>query len=106
MTVNDRVLEIINSRKGLTQKSLGDALGLPSSSVSNWLKTGHAIPTKYIIPIAEYLCVSPMYLLTGEDEYNVISEEDSDWLSVLHQMPEEFRGTLYDMMVSYLKDHS
>ncbi len=106
MTMNERINEIIKSRKGLSQKGLAEHLGLNPSTVNNWLAARMTIPTKQIVGIAEYLCVSPNYLLTGEETGVTLSEEDSEWLSMIHQMPEGYRTVLHEMMADYLKENA
>lgn len=42
-------------------------LHIGTSTVSNWKNRGTDPPAKYIIPICDFLNVSPEYLLTGEN---------------------------------------
>ncbi len=101
MTVNERIIKIIQSRDGMTQKKLGASIGVPSSTVNNWLNLGRSIPADYIKPIADCLGVSCEYLLTGEDG-GTASDEDSEWLYLVHQLPDDAKQVMKDMMNGYI----
>lgn len=97
MTINERISEILNSKKKFTQKNLANNIGIATSTVNNWLKLGRSVPSEYIIPISEFFGISCEYLLTGkESQSTIISSADSEWLSLIHQLPAEaqceFRG--------------
>ena len=65
-------------------------MGINNSTMANWQSRNTDPPSKYIIPICEFLDVSPYYLLTGEDSNknnNFISPSDQEVLELLHQLP-------------------
>ena len=69
MDLKERLRDTIQIRlhtMGLRQKDLADAIGVPVSTLSGWLRLGRDIPAQYIIGIAECLECTPMYLLTGD----------------------------------------
>ena len=54
-------------KKGLKQADLCEAIGISSSTMTNWKNRGTDPPAKHIIPICEFLKVSPYLLLTGNE---------------------------------------
>ena len=67
MTICERIFDLIASTKGKNAAGLCKALDLNTSVTTNWKQRNTDPPAKYIIPICEYLGVSVMFLLTGED---------------------------------------
>ena len=51
----------------VNQNEMCAYLHIGTSTVSNWKNRGTNPPAKYIIPICDFLNVSPEYLLTGEN---------------------------------------
>lgn len=98
MTIGNRVLEIL-SQKGLKQKDLALFLGTKPSTVNGWKEPNRNPSSDLIVRICEFLDVSYEYLLTGnETNRTTISYDDADWLSLIHQLPQEaqheFRGEI------------
>jgi transcriptional regulator with XRE-family HTH domain len=95
----------------LAEKSLKPAdlcryLGINTSTMTNWKNRNTDPPAKFITPICEFLGVSYEYLLTGNDtgaSYRLsLSEDDSEWLDLIHGLPHdaqlEFKGELKGYM--------
>jgi len=51
----------------INQNELCAYLHIGTSTMSNWKNRGTDPPSKYIIPICEFLHVTPEYLLTGKE---------------------------------------
>lgn len=49
-------------------RALAQSLGVASSTVSTWKARHTDPPARYIMPIADFLGVSPLWLLTGTPE--------------------------------------
>lgn len=97
--ITQRILSLLEE-KSLTATDLCRAIGINTSTMTNWKNRGTDPPAKMIIPICEFLGVSSDYLLTGKErssKQDVLSE-DSEWLALIHQLPHdaqlEFRGEL------------
>ena len=113
--ITQRILSLLEE-KSLTATDLCRAIGINTSTMTNWKTRGTDAPSKtgkrnssgispktgsnIIIPICEFLGVSSDYLLTGKErnsKQNILSE-DSEWLALIHQLPHdaqlEFRGEL------------
>lgn len=80
-------------------------LGINTSTMTNWKNRGTDPPARYISPICEFLGVSIEYLLTGEEPeiQPVISMEDLEWLSLIHQLPDQARYELRGEIKGYLR---
>ena len=67
------ILFIINNllllleKKGLKQADLCEAIGISSSTMTNWKNRGTDPPAKYIIPICEFLNITPYLLLANKE---------------------------------------
>lgn len=98
MSIGNRVLEILNQR-GLKQKDLALYLGTKPSTVNGWKEPNRNPSSELIVRICEYLNISYEYLLTGKETIaSIVSSEDAEWLSLIHQLPptaqHEFRGEI------------
>lgn len=67
---------------------------------------GRSIPAEYIIPISEFLGVDCEFLLTGKHiskKKPQISVDDIEWLSLIHQLPNETQYEFRGEIKGYLK---
>lgn len=64
--IND-ILDVLNN-KNKKQSELCAYLGINTSTMTNWKNRNTDPPSKYIIPICEFLDVTPYYLLTGKEK--------------------------------------
>ena len=60
-------LNSILKKRKITQKELCQQIGITESKLSYWLTKGKSIPSEYIVPICEYLNISPIFLLIGQE---------------------------------------
>ena len=67
MEISQNLLKIIKEKKS-TQKKLATHLNIATSTINNWIKLNRSIPAEQIIPICEFLEISPYYLLTGKEK--------------------------------------
>ena len=99
-----RVLSLLDE-KSLKAADLCRALDISTSTMTNWKNRGTDPPAKMIVPICEFLGVSCEFLLTGKEilpsPHNAsapIRQEASEWLVLIHQLPDdaqlEFKGEL------------
>ena len=94
-----RIISLLEE-KSLTATDLCRSIGINTSTMTNWKNRGTDPPAKMIIPICEFLGVSSNYLLTGNEESQkeTLSQEDLQWLLLIHQLPRdaqlEFKGEL------------
>lgn len=97
ISIGERIFSILKS-KHMQLKDLADKLQLTSGAVSNWKNRKTDPPAKFIVPIADLLGVSPMYLLTGIDEKSnvmpatsTLSDEEQKVLTVFQSLDIEGR---------------
>lgn len=104
--VNERIAELIKSNKSLTQKDMASFIGVPASTVNNWLKLGRSIPIEYTIPISEFLGVTCEFLLTGKEErLHSTPTADQAWLDLIHALPEDAQNDFRGAMRLYIELH-
>lgn len=81
-------------------------LEINTSTMTNWKNRGTDPPAKYIIPICEFLEVDCNFLLTGKNtakQKTFTSEEDTEWLTLIHQLPTEAKYEFRGELIGYLK---
>lgn len=82
MNICQRIFDCMGQDK-TRLRALAKALGTAPSTVSSWKIRQSDPPAKYIVPIAEFLGVPPLYLLTGKQastsnsQANTLSEPDA-----------------------------
>ncbi|MCU7380466.1 helix-turn-helix domain-containing protein [Clostridiales Family XIII bacterium ASD5510] len=97
--MNNRVISLINS-SGMSDYAISKELSLGNGIIGKWRKGLQNPSTDAVIKIANYFNVSTDYLLTGKETSQVssISQEDQEWLDLIHQLPPEkmyeFKGEL------------
>lgn len=93
MTPGQRTLELIQE-KHLNQRTVSKALGIPYTTLNGWKDDNRNPSCNYIIPICEYLGVTPQYLLTGEENVNAdftLSPDEKKLVAYYRQLPESMR---------------
>ncbi|MFS0883075.1 helix-turn-helix domain-containing protein [Virgibacillus sp. 6R] len=92
MQIFGKRLKLIRTERELSQKDLGDALGKGQTIIAYWEKGEREIKMTDLIEIADFLNVSPTYLM-GYDDVTVhsdgktarFSKKDFEILSILQQ---------------------
>ena len=67
-SISQRLANIIYEKK-IQKKVVAQAVGVPNTTLGSWVNRGGDFPVSYLIPLAEAIGVSPMYLLTGKEEF-------------------------------------
>ena len=67
MSIGERI-EAALERTGKKQAELARFLNTKQSTISGWTREGRVPAADRILPICEFLQVSPIWLLTGENE--------------------------------------
>lgn len=96
MSIIDNILLLI-SQKRLTQSSLCEAIGINTSTMTNWKNRHTDPPAKYIIPICDFLGVSPYILIYGEEKSSpdsVLPSDEQELLSYYKRLPDIDKGRL------------
>lgn len=84
--IND-ILDILGS-KNKRQTDLCSYLGINTSTMTNWKNRNTDPPSKYIIPICEFLDVTPYYLLTGEEKSPSLPDDELELLKYYKELPD------------------
>lgn len=82
MFIINNLLSLLE-KKGLKQADLCEAIGISSSTMTNWKNRGTDPPAKYIIPICEFLDITPYLLLTNK-ENSSMNKLDVDENELIH----------------------
>lgn len=101
MDICQNLNSILKERK-ITQKELCQQIGITESKLSYWLTKGKSIPSEYIVPICEYLNISPIFLLTGQENdsknHIILSKEEIEFIKkyryLSNKSKSEIRNTL------------
>ena len=83
MSICERIFTKMGDEKS-KQKALAEAIQVPASTITSWKNRNSDPPAKYLIGIADFLNVSILYLLTGQNELNpaVLDERHQELLAV------------------------
>lgn len=77
MSIIDNVLFYLEENC-LKQSDLCNHIGINTSTMTNWKNRKTDPPAKYIIPICEFLGVSPYVLLTGKEKNSPAEQLTAD----------------------------
>lgn len=102
--VIERIIELLD-KKALKASDLCRFIGINTSTMTNWKNRGTDPPAKFIVPICEFLNVSCEFLLTGKEKSNIheISNNDIEWLSLIHRLPEKKCDEFKERIKGYLE---
>lgn len=100
----DRILGLIES-SGMSDSAICKELALGNGIIGKWRKGIQKPSTEAIIKVATYFHVSADYLLFGHENNTSFrfSDDDIEWLSLIHQLPEEKRYEFKGELKGYLK---
>ena len=101
MDICQNLNNILKERK-ITQKELCQQISIAESKLSYWLTKSKSIPSEYIIPICNYLNISPFFLLTGQESDSknqiTLSKEEIEFIKEYRYLSDksksEIRNTL------------
>lgn len=95
MNISQNLSHIIKKKK-ITQKALSKQLGVPTSTINNWIKLNRSIPSEFIIPICEFLDITPYLLLTGENvsSKSVLDPDEQELLDIYNSLSPKSQGRL------------
>ena len=80
--------------KNKKQQALCKYLNINASTFTNWKLRNTDPPAKYVIPICEFLEVTPYYLLTGEEKEHPLPKDEHELLDCYKRLPERERQRL------------
>lgn len=96
--VINNVLSLLEKKK-LKQADLCEAIGINSSTMTNWKNRGTDPPAKYIIPICEFLKVSPYLLLTGTEAQEPVIHHNEEQHIKKYRILDEHGKQLVDTVL-------
>ncbi len=90
-----RISEICR-KKGIVRKEVSEALKLPDNCFSNWSARGTVPAGDICIRIADYLDVSAVWLITGEEEG--MSNEEKKLLTIYQKLSAQQKDTIWTLL--------
>ena len=104
MNISQNLSHIIKEKK-ITQKALSKQLGVPTSTINNWIKLNRSIPSEFIIPICEFLDITPYLLLTGENvsSKSVLGPDEQELLDVYNSLSPKSQGQVKERAIVLLE---
>lgn len=91
MYIIDNILYILKE-KGLKQVDMCTYININTSTMTNWKNRKTDPPAKYIIPICEFLNVSPYLLLTGKEKDLDLSTNEQKLLTYFKNLSDIDKG--------------
>lgn len=104
MTIAERIFQIIDKKK-MTQKSFAEAIGANEKTVSTW-RAGRKPPIEKIVPIAQALDISVLFLLTGEESPEAelyLSQEERTLLADYRTLDDKQRANVSEYTANLAK---
>lgn len=104
MNISQNLSHIIKEKK-ITQKALSKQLGVPTSTINNWIKLNRSIPSEFIIPICEFLDITPYLLLTGENvsSKSVLGPDEQELLDIYSSLSPKSQGQVKERAIVLLE---
>lgn len=104
MNICQNLSHIIKEKK-ITQKALSKQLGVPTSTINNWIKLNRSIPSEFIIPICEFLDITPYLLLTGENvsSKSVLGPDEQELLDIYNSLSPKSQGQVKERAIVLLE---
>ncbi len=101
MFIINNLLSLLE-KKGLKQADLCEAIGISSSTMTNWKNRGTDPPAKHIIPICEFLDISPYLLLVGVESSSSadnLSADERELLDIYNALSPMGRGQVKERAI-------
>lgn len=99
-----RILTVIDN-SGMSDSAICKELSIGNGIIGKWRKGLQKPSTEAIVKIAQYFHVSTDYLLMGIEivPNNALSLDDSEWLTLIHHLPERKRNEFKARIEGYLE---
>ena len=101
-SICDRTYSLL-AQKHLTAVGMSNVLGINPANATQWQRRQTDPPAKYIMQIADYLGVSPIYLLTGEEQLQdfatTITEEESRIIKKYRALDEDGKDAVRGILL-------
>lgn len=99
----NRILKLIEN-SGLSDAAFCQKISIGNGIVGKWRNGKQKPSLDAVIKISEYFHVSTDYLIYGREPLTpVLSEEDADWLNLIHQLPMEKQYEFHGELIGYIK---
>lgn len=92
MKIGERIIHLLKEKRK-KQVDLANYLNVSPSTINGWANANKNPASETIIPICEFLEVSPEYLLTGiEKSSPLLRDDELELLKYYNALPELERG--------------
>lgn len=105
MKIIERIFNIMKANN-IKNVTLAEKLNINKSVISNWKTRNTNPPSEMIIPICELLNVSPIYILTGKEDFNNLTNEEINLLKKYNLLNERNKGQINNFIDERLNEQN
>jgi DNA-binding helix-turn-helix protein len=104
LRIGERVILLLKEQKK-KQSELAKYLNVTPSTVNGWCKDGKNPSSETILPICEFLGISPYFLLSGEKEKSSLSlrDDELELLQYYNALPVRDQGKILGQLAELTK---
>lgn len=96
--IDERIFTIIDSDPEMSQKKLAAAIGVKAATVSAW-RTRDSLPSAdLILPICDYLGITPEFLLGGRQNESWLRDDERRFLQNYNKISDKNKRVLEAFM--------
>ncbi len=96
--INERLFTILDANSDMSQKKLAAAIGVTSASVSAWRKRDSLPSADLILPICDYLGITPEFLLGGRQNESWLRDDERHFLQNYNKVSDKNKRVLEAFM--------
>lgn len=96
--INERLFTTLDSSPNMSQKLLAASVGINAATVSAW-RTRDSLPSAdLILPICDYLGITPEFLLGGRQNESWLSDDERRFLQSYNKISDKNKRVLEAFM--------
>ncbi len=96
--INERLFTVLDSNPNMSQKLLAAAVGINAATVSAWRKRDSLPSADLILPICDYLGITPEFLLGGRQNESWLRDDERHFLQNYNKVSDKNKRVLEAFM--------